>query len=198
MTRTLFSAILPQPGLTVTVIETPTDDRGAVLCTGRFETPMGTVIAFGAEGAIWALGFANEIPEAEVRRDLESRWPRARYVEAPEALAPAMEALIHGQGEVRVRLVGTPFQLKVWRGLLEIPLGEVTSYADLADQIGQPGAVRAVGTAVGQNPVSWAVPCHRVTRKGGAIGGYHWGEAVKRILLTREGAVLAPLAIARF
>ncbi|WP_312528800.1 methylated-DNA--[protein]-cysteine S-methyltransferase [Paracoccus sp. (in: a-proteobacteria)] len=198
MTKTLFSRTLPQPGLTIVVAETPTDERGMTICTGRFETAMGTVIAFGAEGVIWALGFAKETPEAEVRQDLERRWPRARYVEAPEALAPAIQALETGQGEVRVRLVGTPFQVKVWRGLLDIPFGEVTSYADLADRIGQPGAVRAVGTAVGQNPVSWAVPCHRVTRKGGAIGGYHWGEAVKRILLTREGAVLAPLAIASF
>ncbi len=197
MTRTLFSRSLPHSGLSVTAVASPSDDLGAVLCVGRFETPLGVVIAIGAEGLLWALGFAGEIPEDEVRRDLQSRWPRARYVEAPEALAGAITALVNDEGDIRVRLVGTPFQMLVWRALLEIPFGEVASYGDLADSIGRPGAVRAVGTAVGQNPVSWAVPCHRVTRKGGAIGGYHWGDAAKRILLTREGAVLAPLAIAK-
>lgn len=198
MTRTLFSISLPHPGLVVTPTTSPSDDRGVVLCIGRFDTPLGPVIVIGAEGVIWALGFAAETPEPDVRRDLQDRWPRARYVEAPEALAPAVQSLLSGQGDIRVRLVGTAFQAKVWRALLDIPFGEVASYADLAHQIGQPGAVRAVGTAVGQNPVSWAVPCHRVTRKGGAIGGYHWGESVKRMLLSREGAVLAPLAIAKF
>lgn len=197
MTRTLFSAALPHSGLSVTAIASPWDDQGAVLCIGRIETPLGPVIAIGAEGVLWALGFATEFPEDEVRRDLQSRWPRARYVEAPEALAPAITALIEDRGDIRVRLVVTPFQMKVWHALLDIPFGAVASYGDLAATIGQAGAVRAVGTAVGQNPVSWAVPCHRVTRTGGAIGGYHWGDAAKRMLLTREGAVLAPRGIAK-
>lgn len=197
MTRTLFSISLPDPGLHIVATSTPSDDQGAVLCIGRFDTPLGPVIAIGAEGTLWALGFAGDMSEDEVRADLTRRWPRARYVEAPEALAPAIQALIASEGELRVRLVGSAFQVKVWRALLEIPFGEIASYGDIADMIGQPEAVRAVGTAVGQNPVSWAVPCHRVTRRGGAIGGYHWGEAVKRVLLTREGAVLAPLAITR-
>lgn len=197
MTRTLFSAALPHSGLSVTAIASPSDDQGAVLCIGRIDTPLGPVIAIGAEGVLWALGFATEFPEDEVRRDLQSRWPRARYVEAPEALAPAITALIEDRGDIRVRLVGTPFQMKVWHALLEISFGAVASYGDLAATIGQAGAVRAVGTAVGQNPVSWAVPCHRVTRTGGAIGGYHWGDAAKRMLLTREGAVLAPRGIAK-
>ncbi len=197
MTRTLFSRSLPHSGLSVSAVASPSDDRGAVLCIGRFDTPLGLVIAIGAEGVLWALGFAGETPEDDVRRDLQSRWPRARYVEAPEALAPAITALSNDEGDIRVRLVGTPFQMKVWHALLDIPFGEVASYAELAARVGQAGAVRAVGTAVGQNPVSWAVPCHRVTRTGGAIGGYHWGEAAKRILLTREGAVLVPRAIAK-
>jgi AraC family transcriptional regulator of adaptative response/methylated-DNA-[protein]-cysteine methyltransferase len=85
-------------------------------------------------------------------------------------------------------LIGAPFQLKVWEALLSIPSGHVTSYSDIAQSIGAPRAVRAVGTAVGRNPVSWLIPCHRALRKSGALGGYHWGLPVKRALLAWESA----------
>lgn len=195
MVRTLFSPSQPESELQVVVVSTPPDDEDVVLCIGRFTTPVGAIIAIGAEGTIWGLGFAGEMSEEAVRHDLTRRWPRARYVEAPEALAPAIGVLLKNQGEMRVRLVGSAFQMKVWRALLDIPFGELASYGDIAHMIGQPNAIRAVGTAVGQNPVSWAVPCHRVTRKGGTLGGYHWGAAIKRAILTREGASIAPLAI---
>lgn len=196
MTRPPLHIPPPEPGLAITVTHLPDSDQGAILCAGSFETPIGRVVAIGAEGALWALGFATDMTEAEVRADLTSRFPRARLIEAPEALEPAITALVTQKGEIRVRLAGTGFQTRVWHALLEVPLGQVVSYATLAGMIGQPNAVRAVGTAVGQNPVSWAVPCHRVTRTGGAIGGYHWGETIKRVLLAREGAIVAPLLIA--
>ncbi|WP_288948161.1 methylated-DNA--[protein]-cysteine S-methyltransferase [uncultured Paracoccus sp.] len=196
MTATLFPLTPPENGLRVTITTQPAEDPGVVLCHGRFKTPLGTVIAYGAAGALWGLGFAGPLPETEVEADLSSRWPGARPVPAPEALEPAIDALVAGAGEITVRLSGTPFQLQVWQALTQVPAGQVISYATLAERIGRPRALRAVGTAVGQNPVSWAIPCHRVTRTGGAIGGYHWGEAVKRALLTREGAKIAPLAIA--
>lgn len=196
MTRTLFAFAPPTTGLRVRITTQPADDAGAVLCHGAFATPFGTVIALGAGGALWGLGLAGEMSADQVRTDLAARWPRARLVLAPEALAPAIEALLADQGEITVRLTGTEFQLAVWRALIEVPAGQVISYAMLADRIGRPRALRAVGTAVGQNPVSWAVPCHRVTRTDGSIGGYHWGAAIKRALLTREGASIAPRAIA--
>lgn len=194
MNRTLFSADPPDRGLRITLAHRV--DAGGVLCLGQFPTPFGTVVALGAGGALWGLGFAGERTAAEVLADLMARWPGARPVEAPEALAPAIDALLAGSGEITVALAGTPFQLAVWRALVEVPAGQVISYAMLAERIGRPRALRAVGTAVGQNPVSWAVPCHRVTRADGSIGGYHWGEAVKRALLAREGASIAPRAIA--
>jgi AraC family transcriptional regulator of adaptative response/methylated-DNA-[protein]-cysteine methyltransferase len=85
-------------------------------------------------------------------------------------------------------LIGGPFQIKVWEALLSIPSGEVTTYGDIASAIGNPKAVRAVGTAVGRNPISWLIPCHRVLRKSGDLGGYHWGTPVKRALLAFEAA----------
>lgn len=196
MTRTLFPLAPAEPGLRVAITTQPAEDLGAVLCRGRFPTPFGTAIAYGAGGTLWALGFAGPTPSDQVEADLTARFPRAKVVEAPEALAPAIQTLLSGRGEIAVRLGGTEFQLQVWRALTQVPAGQVISYAMLAERIGRPRALRAVGTAVGQNPVSWAVPCHRVTRTGGAIGGYHWGEAVKRALLTREGASIAPRSIA--
>ena len=196
MTQTAFVFAPPGPGLRVRLTTQPADDAGAVLCYGEFATPFGIVVALGAGSALWGLGLAGEMSPDEVRTDLAARWPRARIVTAPEALAPAIHALIAGHGEITVRLTGTEFQLAVWRALIDVPAGQVISYAMLADQIGRPRALRAVGTAVGQNPVSWAVPCHRVTRSDGSIGGYHWGAAIKRALLTREGASIAPRAIA--
>lgn len=84
--------------------------------------------------------------------------------------------------------MGAPFQIKVWEALLAIPTGHVTTYSDIAVAIGNPKAVRAVGTAVGRNPISWLIPCHRALRKSGALGGYHWGLEVKRAMLAWESA----------
>jgi AraC family transcriptional regulator of adaptative response/methylated-DNA-[protein]-cysteine methyltransferase len=87
-----------------------------------------------------------------------------------------------------VYLIGAPFQIKVWEALLRIPSGQVTTYSDIASAVGHPKAVRAVGTAVGRNPVSWLIPCHRALRKSGGLGGYHWGLPVKRAMLAWEAA----------
>ncbi|MCL4145803.1 UNVERIFIED_CONTAM: hypothetical protein GTU68_056454 [Idotea baltica] len=92
------------------------------------------------------------------------------------------------QGDANLHLIGAPFQLKVWEALLQIPSGHVTTYSEIATRIGKPRAVRAVGTAVGRNPVSWLIPCHRALRKSGGLGGYHWGLPVKRAMLAWESA----------
>lgn len=173
--------------LTVTIVAPSASD---VLCLGRFDTPFGRVLALEAGGALHGLGLAGQIPEDDVLAELAARWPGARLVEAPEAVAPAIDTLRRGRGDLRVALAGTAFQVRVWRALLSVPAGEVISYGAIATMIGQPTASRAVGTAVGQNPVAWAVPCHRVTRGSGQIGGYHWGVSVKRALLAAENASL--------
>jgi AraC family transcriptional regulator of adaptative response/methylated-DNA-[protein]-cysteine methyltransferase len=89
---------------------------------------------------------------------------------------------------VPLHLIGAPFHLQVWQALLNIPSGHVTTYSDIAQAVGNPKAVRAVGTAVGRNPISWIIPCHRALRKSGGLGGYHWGLPVKRAMLAWEGA----------
>jgi AraC family transcriptional regulator of adaptative response/methylated-DNA-[protein]-cysteine methyltransferase len=85
-------------------------------------------------------------------------------------------------------LIGAPFQIKVWEALLRIPSGHVTTYSEIAGAVGHSNAMRAVGTAVGRNPISWLIPCHRAMRKSGGLGGYHWGLPVKRAMLAWEAA----------
>ncbi|MEM9961595.1 MAG: methylated-DNA--[protein]-cysteine S-methyltransferase, partial [Pseudomonadota bacterium] len=90
--------------------------------------------------------------------------------------------------EVPLYLIGAPFQIKVWEALLAIPSGHVTTYSEIAKAIGHPKAMRAVGSAVGRNPISWLIPCHRAIRRDGALGGYRWGLPVKRAMLAWEAA----------
>ena len=122
--------------------------------------------------------------------DLRARWPKAEFVEARVRLAPWVAAAFAGGGVARLHLIGAPFQIKVWEALLTVPSGHVTTYSDIAAAIGRPKAVRAVGTAVGRNPVSFLIPCHRAIQKAGGLGGYHWGLGVKRAMLAWEAARL--------
>lgn len=161
--------------------------EGLVIRAGTFETPFGPAVAMGTEHGLCGLGFSGEQGEAAVRADLRARWPRAEVVEDPEAIRPWVEAAFGGAG-ARLHLVGAPFQIKVWEALLAIPSGQVATYGEIARAIGAPKAVRAVGTAVGRNPVSWLIPCHRALRTTGALGGYHWGLPVKRAMLAWESA----------
>ena len=124
--------------------------------------------------------------------DLVSRWPNATFVEDPMMLRPWVNiayGLESGEGEkAPLYLIGAPLQIKVWEALLKIPSGHVSSYSEIAQSIGKPKAVRAVGTAVGRNPISYLIPCHRALRKSGELGGYHWGLPVKRAILAWESA----------
>ena len=163
--------------------------RGAGLTIrhGAFDSPFGPVIAMATDRGLCGLAFSAETGPDAARADLMSRWPLAAYVDDPDAVGPLVEAAF-GTGIPSVHLIGAPFQLKVWEALLAIPSGQVTTYSDLARAIGTPRAVRAVGTAVGRNPLSLLIPCHRALRKSGALGGYHWGLPVKRAMLAWESA----------
>ncbi|MBE9636753.1 methylated-DNA--[protein]-cysteine S-methyltransferase [Salipiger mangrovisoli] len=166
--------------------------QGLTIFWGWFESPFGPALVMGTDKGICGMGFAAEAGEEETFRDLLSRWPNAQFVEDPMVLRPwVLTAFgVQRQGEVPVYLIGAPFQIKVWEALMRIPSGHVTSYSEIAEAIGSPRAVRAVGTAVGRNPVSWLIPCHRALRKSGGLGGYHWGLPVKRAILAWEAARL--------
>ena len=161
---------------------------GLTISYGWFQSPFGEALAMGTGRGLCGLAFASELGRDAAMRDLRARWPEAAYAQDPDAIAPWVLAALRGRGEARLHMIGAPFQIKVWEALLDIPSGHVTTYSEIARAIGNPRAVRAVGTAVGRNPVSLLIPCHRALRKSGALGGYHWGLPVKRAMLAREAA----------
>ncbi len=165
--------------------------QGLTIYWGWFDSPFGPALVMGTEKGICGIGFSSETGPEAAMEDLVGRWPRATYVEDPMFLRPWVLTAFGAENTVDkapLYLIGAPFQIKVWEALLQIPSGHVTTYSEIAQSIGKPRAVRAVGTAVGRNPVSWLIPCHRALRKSGALGGYHWGLPVKRALLAWEGA----------
>lgn len=164
---------------------------GQVIRWGWFDSPFGPALVMGTARGICGIGFAAETGADETTQDLVARWPRAIFVEDPEPLrqwAHSAFGMAHPAQETPLHLIGAPFQIKVWEALLRIPSGHVTTYGTIAEAIGHPAAVRAVGTAVGRNPVSFVIPCHRALRKSGGLGGYHWGLPVKRAMLAWEAA----------
>jgi AraC family transcriptional regulator of adaptative response/methylated-DNA-[protein]-cysteine methyltransferase len=158
---------------------------GLQISYGWFETPFGDTLAMATQRGLCGMAFAAESTRDASFEDLAKRWPNAQFQNDPQTVQPYIDAAICG-GKAQLHLIGAPFQVKVWEALLAIPSGHVTTYGDIAQAIGNPKAVRAVGTAVGRNPVSWLIPCHRVLRKSGDLGGYHWGLPVKRALLAYE------------
>lgn len=167
--------------------------EGLEIAWGWFDSPFGPALVMGTDKGICGMGFAAEAGEAATMSDLSARWPKACFVEDPERLRPwALSAFGAQDGDdMPLFLIGAPFQIKVWEALLRVPTGHVTTYSDIARAIGHPNAVRAVGTAVGRNPISWLIPCHRALRKSGGLGGYHWGLPVKRAMLAWEAAETA-------
>jgi len=165
---------------------------GLVISWGWFDSPFGPALVMGTERGICGLAFSAETGEEPAMQDMRRRWPGATFRENPDMLRDWVRIAFAAQdgsaGKAPIYLIGAPFQIKVWEALLSIPSGQVTTYSEIAETIGTPKAVRAVGTAVGRNPISWLIPCHRALRKSGGLGGYHWGLPVKRAMLAFESA----------
>ncbi|MGR3291258.1 MAG: methylated-DNA--[protein]-cysteine S-methyltransferase [Paracoccaceae bacterium] len=155
---------------------------------GWFDSPFGRLLALGTDKGLCGMAFADETGDAQAYDDMIARWPEATYSQGPEYVEKWVNAAFSNQQDTRLHLIGAPFQLKVWEALLSIPSGKVTTYSEIATAVGNPRAARAVGTAVGKNPISWLIPCHRALRKSGGLGGYHWGLPVKRAMLAWESA----------
>ncbi len=157
---------------------------------GFTRRPFGEALLAVTDRGICALLFAAEGERHAVLDRLREEWSNARWVHDPGAtggivqriFAPAASA----KGPLTLYLRGTNFQVKVWEALLSIPAGRLTTYERIARSIGQPSALRAVGAAVGRNPIAFVIPCHRVIRKSGDLGGYHWGLERKRLILAWE------------
>jgi AraC family transcriptional regulator of adaptative response/methylated-DNA-[protein]-cysteine methyltransferase len=164
---------------------------GVEIAWGFHESPLGTALIAVTPLGICSIQFADSAADcrAAVSR-LRVEWPAATLVESAartrKAARQALGALGAPTGPLAVHVRGTNFQLKVWTALLGIAPGSVTTYEEIADAIGQPTAARAVGSAVGRNPVSLLIPCHRVIRKSGGLGGYAWGLERKEMILRAE------------
>lgn len=161
---------------------------GLTIRWGWFPSPFGEALAMGTDRGLCGLAFAAEHGRTVTWQDMIDRWPDAEFVQDPDALAPWVRAAFGGAGEVALAPIGAPFQIKVWEALMTIPSGHVTTYSEIAKRIGNPRAVRAVGTAVGRNPISFLIPCHRAMRRDGGLGGYHWGLPIKRAMMAWEAA----------
>ena len=158
---------------------------------GFHSSPFGQALVMITDRGLAGLAFADAGAEASCFDDMAGRWPAAHYVADDEATAAYAARIFdpanwQADQPLRVVLIGSDFQVRVWESLLSIPLGRAVTYSDIACQIGQPTASRAVGAAVGRNPVSFVVPCHRALGKSGALTGYHWGLTRKRAMLGWE------------
>ncbi|MDH5454341.1 MAG: bifunctional helix-turn-helix domain-containing protein/methylated-DNA--[protein]-cysteine S-methyltransferase [Paracoccaceae bacterium] len=161
---------------------------GLTIRYGWFPSAFGEALVMATDRGLCGLAFADECGRDTAFADLAGRWPRAELVEDAAGIAHWAEPALGQSGETKLHMIGAPFQIKVWEALLRVPSGHVTTYSEIAQSVGNPRAVRAVGTAVGRNPVSWLIPCHRALRKSGGLGGYHWGLPVKRAMLAWEAA----------
>jgi AraC family transcriptional regulator of adaptative response/methylated-DNA-[protein]-cysteine methyltransferase len=174
----------------VTPGEYKTRGAGVTIRYGLHASPFGKCLIATTERGICHLGFV-QTSEGDAIDHLVADWKQARMIEDYKATAPLVKPIFdlryNNRGKpLNVHLRGTNFQLKVWEALLQVPAGAVTTYEAIASQIGKPGARRAVGTAVGHNPIAVLIPCHRVIRKVGEFGNYRYGVLRKKALLARE------------
>ncbi|MEN7341719.1 MAG: methylated-DNA--[protein]-cysteine S-methyltransferase [Pseudomonadota bacterium] len=161
--------------------------EGLTLRFGFAPTRFGDAMLVTSDRGIVALTLGGEkASRGSVLSSVEADWPGANLVKDP-AVATRIEGLLGGEEtEINVLLSGSGFQHKVWQALLDIAPGETLTYGELGERIDRPRAARAIGSAVGANRVALLIPCHRVLRAGGALGGYRWGTDTKRLLLAWE------------
>ena len=164
---------------------------GMTLRYGFHPSPFGTAVVIASDRGLAGLAFADPGEEQPALADMQRRWPLASYVADQTATAPFAQRIFdrrlwRSDQPLRVVLIGTDFEVRVWQTLLKIPMGRAVSYSDIAKRINSPKASRAVGAAVGKNPISFVVPCHRALGKGGALTGYHWGITRKQAMIGWE------------
>jgi AraC family transcriptional regulator, regulatory protein of adaptative response / methylated-DNA-[protein]-cysteine methyltransferase len=170
--------------------------EGLAMSYGFHPSPFGNALVMVTPRGLAGLAFADRGEEQAALADMQRRWPRARYMEDTAATARYARrifdpAMWRPEQPLRVVLIGTDWEIRVWETLLTIPMGRATTYSDIAAKVSKPNAARAVGAAVGKNPVSFVVPCHRVLGKSGDITGYHWGLTRKRAILGWEAGKVA-------
>ena len=171
--------------------EWKTGGEGLTVYFGFHPSPFGSALVMATGRGLAGLAFADHGKERAALTDMKGRWPRANYVEDSARTSAIAQRIFdpkqwQREQPLRVVLIGTDWEVRVWDTLLKIPMGKLVTYSDIAGKLDKPTAARAVGTAVGKNPVSFVVPCHRVVGKSGDVTGYHWGITRKRAMLGWE------------
>lgn len=170
--------------------------EGLTINYGYHVSPFGIALIMVTDRGLAGLSFNDPGDEKAAFDDMAGRWPNATYIEDMAATLPYAQRIFdpsrwRADQPLRVVMIGTDFQVRVWEALLSITMGTARTYSDLAGQIGEPKASRAVGAACGANPISFVVPCHRALAKSGALTGYHWGLTRKRAILGWEAGQVA-------
>jgi len=179
--------------------EWKTGGEGLTVFFGFHPSPFGSALVMATERGLAGLAFADPGEEPAALADMKARWPRAAYIENSARTAAIARRIFdssqwHEDKPLRVVLIGTDWEVRVWETLLQIPMGRLVTYSDIAGKVRSPAAARAVGAAVGKNPVSFVVPCHRVVGKSGNLTGYHWGITRKRAMLGWEAGQVGAAA----
>jgi AraC family transcriptional regulator, regulatory protein of adaptative response / methylated-DNA-[protein]-cysteine methyltransferase len=168
---------------------------GLTITYGFHSSPFGRALMMTTERGLCGVSFCDGDDDGALK-DMTSRWPFATYVRNEAATLSFAARVFHPeqwstQRPLQLVMIGTDFQVRVWRALLKVPMGRAVRYGELAHDIGSPKAARAVGAAVGANPISFVVPCHRAIGANGALTGYHWGLTRKRAMLGWEAGQCA-------
>lgn len=156
--------------------------------------PFGDMLALATDKGLCGLAFIAERGAAVSLDDFKNRWSGANFYEDKNAVSQWGHQIFDPSARIPLHVIGTTFQHSVWEHLLQLPFGHVTTYSDLARHAGVPSSQRAIGSAIGRNPVSWLIPCHRVLSKSGGLGGYRWGAVTKRLMLAWEAAQIDTLS----
>ena len=169
---------------------------GLRIAYGFHPSPFGSALIMATPRGLAGLAFADAAGDAAVLAEMQARWPKATYIEDAAATLPYARRVFdrklwRPEQPLRIVLIGTDFELRVWETLLKVPVGRATTYSDIAAKVCTPKAARAVGAAVGRNPICFVVPCHRVIGRSGALTGYHWGLTRKRAMLGWEAGQIA-------
>jgi AraC family transcriptional regulator, regulatory protein of adaptative response / methylated-DNA-[protein]-cysteine methyltransferase len=165
--------------------------EGLIIRYGFHPSPFGTALIMATPRGLAGLALTDSGKERSALADMKRRWPKATYIEDAAATAPLAKRIFdpsqwRAEQPLRVVLIGTDWEVRVWEALLKIPMGRLTTYSDIAGKMSAPKAARAVGAAVGKNPICFVVPCHRVVGKSGDPTGYHWGITRKHAMLGWE------------
>lgn len=170
------------------------DGQGLLIKYSYQSSPFGMCLLGSTEKGLCYMAFVSEVEDGLL--DLKSRFKQAEFMEMETSFHKDAMKIFNGEeaslSNIKLHLKGTPFQLKVWQALLEIPSGELRTYQSIADKINHPKASRAVGTAIGQNPIAFLIPCHRVIQGSGKLGGYRWEPIRKSAIIGWEQAQLYP------